>query len=119
MKPEFETLRQLAKMAVEAPATKEGLARIADSLRDALDVSQVHFVYTADKDWVACGDTRCGDDVGTKAKGLWLVQQQAEIQRGPIAFNIRDRLVQDLTSAVGAKGRAYVGLRVPTSESPS
>ena len=54
-----------------------------------------------------------------KTKGIWLVQQQAEMQKGPVAFNIRARLVEDLTSAAGAKGRQYIGLRVPTSESPS
>lgn len=119
MKRKLEAVRQLAKMAVESEATKESLTRIADTLRDALNAAQVHFVYSEDLDWVTCGDCGSGDDVGTKKKGLWLVQQQAERQKGPVAFNIRRRLVEDLTSAAGAKGRQYIGLRVPTSESPS
>jgi diguanylate cyclase (GGDEF)-like protein len=47
------------------------------------------------------------------------MQQQAELHKGPVAFNIRDRLVEDFTGALGAEGRAYLALRVPTSESPS
>jgi diguanylate cyclase (GGDEF)-like protein len=119
MKRKLEAVRRLAKMAVESEATKQGLVGIADTLRDALDAAQVHFVYSEDLDWATCGDSRSGDDVGTKKKGLWLVQQQAELHKGPVAFNIRRRLVEDFTSAAGAEGRQCIGLRVPTSESPS
>ena len=118
MKQAFDAVRQLAKMAVESDATKDDLTRIADTLRDFLDVAQVHFVYAEDRDWAACGDSRSGDDVCTKKKGLWLVQQQAEMQKGPVAFNIRHGLVEDLTSDLNAKGRQCVGLRVPISEGP-
>jgi len=118
MKEKLEAVRQLAKLAVESEATKESLTRIADTLRDALSVAQVHFAYAEDVDWSTCGDSRSGDDVGTKRKGLWLVQQQAEMQKGPVAFNIRRGLVEDLTSDLDAKGRQYVGLRVPISEGP-
>ena len=119
MKRKLEAVRRLAKMAVESEATKESLTSIADTLRDALDAAQVHFVYAEDRDWVTCGDSRSGDDVGTGKAGLWLVQQQAEMHEGPVAFNIRDRRVDDFTSALGAEGRQHLGLRVPTSESPS
>jgi len=119
VKQKLEAVRQLAKLAVESEATKESLTRIADTLRDALSVAQVYFVYAEDMDWVTCGDSRSGDDIGTKRAGFWLVQQQAERQKGPVAFNIRDRLVEDLTGAVGAKARQYIGLRIPTSESPA
>jgi len=119
MERQLETLRQLANMARESPPTREGLTSIADTLRDALDAAQVHFVYAEDRDWSTCGDSRSGDDVGTKNKGLWLVQQQAEMHKGPVAFNIRRRLVEDFTSAAGAEGRQCIGLRIPTSESPT
>ena len=66
MKRKLEAVRRLAKMAVESEATKESLTRIADTLRDALDVVQVHFAYAEDLDWVTCGDCGSGDDVGTK-----------------------------------------------------
>ncbi|MCJ7811268.1 MAG: GAF domain-containing protein, partial [Dehalococcoidia bacterium] len=118
MEPEFEAVRQLANMAVESPSTRQGLTSIADTLRDALNLAQVYFAYAEDMEWSTCGDSRSGDDVGTKRKGLWLVQQQAEIQKGPVAFNIRRGLVEDLTSDLDAKGRQYVGLRVPISEGP-
>jgi len=118
MERKLEAVRWLAKMAVESEATKESLTRIADTLRHALNLAQVHFVYSEDLDWVTCGDCGSGDDVGTKKKGLWLVQQQAERQKGPVAFNIRRGLVEDLTSDLDAKGRQYVGLRVPISEGP-
>ena len=118
MEQQLETLRQLANMARESPPTREGLTSIADTLRDALDAAQVHFVYAEDRDWSTCGDSRSGENIGTKRKGLWLVQQQAEMQKGPVAFNIRDRRVEDLTSDLDARGRQYVGLRVPISEGP-
>ncbi|MCJ7810781.1 MAG: sensor domain-containing diguanylate cyclase, partial [Dehalococcoidia bacterium] len=112
-------LRQLAKMAVRSEATRQSLVGIADTLRHALGVAQVYFVYAEDLDWSTCGDSRSGDDIGTGKKGLWLVQQQAEMQKGSVAFNIRDRRVEDFTSDLDARGRQYIGLRVPTSESPS
>ena len=118
MKQKLEAVRQLANTARESPATRQGLTSIADTLRDALNLAQVHFAYAEDVDWSICGDSRSGDDVGTKKKGLWLVQQQAEMQKGPVAFNIRRGLVEDLTSDLDAKGRQYVGLRVPISEGP-
>ena len=114
----FEAVRQLARMAVESPPTREGLTSIADTLRHALSAAQVHFAYVEDLEWSTCGDSRSGDNVGTKRKGLWLVQQQAQMQKGPVAFNIRDRRVEDLTSDLDARGRQYVGLRVPISEGP-
>jgi diguanylate cyclase (GGDEF)-like protein len=118
MKQKLEAVRQLAKMAVGSEAPKQDLIGIADTLRDALDATRVHFVYAEDKDWSTCGDSRSGDDISMKRKGLWLVQQQAEMQKGPVAFNIRDRLVEDFTGALGAEGRQYIGLRIPTSEGP-
>jgi diguanylate cyclase (GGDEF)-like protein len=118
VKQKLEAVRQLANTARESPATRQGLTSIADTLRDALNLAQVHFAYAEDVDWSICGDSRSGDDVGTKKKGLWLVQQQAEMQKGPVAFNIRRGLVEDLTSDLDAKGRQYVGLRVPISEGP-
>jgi len=118
MEPELEAVRQLANMARESPATRQGLTSIADTLRDALNLAQVYFAYAEDLEWSTCGDSRSGENVGMKRKGLWLVQQQAEMQKGPVAFNIRDRLVEDLTSDLDAKGRQYIGLRVPISEGP-
>jgi len=119
MERQLETLRRLAKLAAESEATRDSLVRIADTLRDTLGAAQVHFVYAEDRDWVTCGDSRSGDDAGTGKAGLWLVQQQAEIQKGPVAFNIRDRRVEDFTSALGAEGRQDLGLRIPTRDSPS
>jgi diguanylate cyclase (GGDEF)-like protein len=119
MKQEFEALRKLAKLAVEAPETREGLTRVADTLREALDVAGVYFAYAPDKALAVCGDCRSGDDIGTSQIGLWLVQRQAVAHKGPVAFNIRNRRVEDFTSALGAEGRAYVALRVPTSRSPA
>ena len=119
MKQAFDAVRQLAKMAVESDATKDDLTRIADTLRDFLDVTRVHFVYAEDRDWAACGDSQSGDDVGTGRTGLWLVQQQAQIHGGLVAFNMRDRRVEDLTSDPQAEGRQYIALKIPTLESPA
>ena len=119
MKCAFEAVRRLARMAVESPPTRESLTSVADALRDALGLAEVYFVYAEERDWSIRGDSRSGDDVGTKKKGLWLVQQQAEMHKGPVAFNIRDRLVEDLTGDLNARGRQYIGLRIPTSESPT
>ena len=119
MKQKLESLRRLARMAGESEATKESPTALADTLRCALDFAQVHLVSAEDADWGSCGDRGSGDDVGTKKKGLWLVQQQAELYQGPVAFNIHDRRVEDLTGDLNAKGREYIGLRIPTRESPS
>src|SRR4030042_1090313 len=108
MKQKLESLRRLARMAVESEATKKSLTALADTLRDALDLAQVHFVYSEDADWVSCGDRGSGDDVGTKKKGLWLVQQQAELYQGPGAFNIHHRRAEDLTGGLNAKGRGDI-----------
>jgi diguanylate cyclase (GGDEF)-like protein len=117
--PGFETLCCLATLAANGPASRPGLMRIADTLRDASGAEQVWFVYAEDRDWVTCGDSRCGDDIGTGKTGLWLVQQQAQQQSAPVAFNIRGSRVGDFVLAKGAKGREYLATRIPTSESPS
>lgn len=115
----FETLQQLAALAANGPASKLGLVRIADTLREASGAEQVCFVYAQDMDWIICGDSSCGDDVGTGKTGVWLVQQQAQQRNGPVAFNIRAKRVEDFAPAKGATGREYFGMRIPTSESPS
>jgi diguanylate cyclase (GGDEF)-like protein len=119
MQTQFETLREMARLAVQAPATTDNLVLVADVLRDALDAAAVHFTYAADKDFLVCGDSCSGDDIGTSQIGLWLVRHQFEVLEDPVAFNIRARRVEDFTSAVGAKGRAYLAFRVPISESPA
>ena len=119
MKPAVEGLRQLAALAASGPATRLGLTRIADVLRDALGAEQVCFVYAEDLDWVTCGDSRGGDDVGTGKTGLWMVQQQAQAHKRPVAFNLQSRRVGDFVSAQGARGREYLAMRIPTSESPA
>ncbi len=119
MPPGFETLQHLANIAANGPASRQGLIRIADTLRDAVGAEQVCFVYAEDLDWVTCGDSLSGDDVGTGKAGLWIVQGQTQKRNGPVAFNIREKLVQDFVRAEHARGRKYVALRIPTSESPS
>jgi len=119
MTPGFETLQQLATLAANGPATRLGLTRIADVLRDALGADQVCFVYAEDLDWVTCGDSRSGDDIGTGRTGLWFVQQQAQTRNAPVAFNIRAKHVEDFVGCKDAKNREYFAIRIPTTESPS
>jgi len=117
--PGFETLQRLAALAANGPASRPWLTRIADTLRDASGADQVCFVYAEDRDWVTCGDSRCGDDIGTGRTGLWLVQQQAQKRNATVAFNVRGTRVEDFMLARGAKGREFIATRIPTSESPS
>ena len=117
--PGFDALQNLAALAANGPATRLGLTRIADALKDALGAEQVCFVYAEDRDWVTCGDSCCGGDLGTGRTGLWFVQQQAQQRKEPVAFNIRAKRVEDFVPAVGAQGREYFAIRIPTSESPS
>lgn len=119
MTPGLSALQELAVLAADGPATRFGLTHIADALRDALGAEQVCFVYAEDRDWVTCGDSRCGDSIGTGRTGLWLVQQQAQQQNAPVAFNIHAKRVEDFVPAKRAKGREYFAIRIPTSESPS
>jgi hypothetical protein len=115
----FEALRQLATAAARGPASREGLIAIADILRDGIGAEQACFVYAEEKEFTTCGDSRCGDKIGTTNRGLWLIQREAQAQKGQVAFNIRDGRVEDLANARAAKGREYVGMRIATSESPS
>lgn len=115
----FEALHRLARAAATSQASREGLVSIADILRDAVGAEQVCFVYAEEREWVTCGDSRCGDDVGTGRRGFWLVQREARAQKGPVAFNISERRVGDLANARGAKGREYVGMGIATSGSPT
>ena len=115
----FEALRRLADAAAKSQASREGLTAIADILRDAVGAEQACFVYAEEREWITCGDSRGGDDIGTGRRGFWLIQREARAQKGPVAFNIREKRVEDLANAHGAKGREYVGMRIATSESPS
>ncbi len=119
MKPGLDTLQQLADLAARGPASRLGLTRIADALKEALGAEQVCFVYAEGLDWLRCGDSHCGDEIGTGEKGLWLVQQRTQTQKEPVAFNIRAGRVQDLVSATGGPERECLGVRIPTRESPA
>ncbi|HUS83188.1 MAG TPA: hypothetical protein VM013_08060, partial [Dehalococcoidia bacterium] len=119
MKLAVEGLQQLAALAASGPATRLGLTHIADALRDTLGAEQACFVYGEDQDWATCGDSLCGDDVGTGRTGLWIIQQQAQTQKKPVAFNIRSKRVESFARAAGARGREYVAARIPISESPA
>ncbi|MGD0765200.1 MAG: sensor domain-containing diguanylate cyclase [Dehalococcoidia bacterium] len=115
----FEALRRLARAAATSRGSREGLTHIADILRDAIGAEQTCFIYAEESEWVTCGDSRCGDDIGTGRRGFWLVQREARAQERPVAFNISEKRVGDLVNARGAKGREYIGMRIATSGSPS
>ncbi|MGA2285584.1 MAG: sensor domain-containing diguanylate cyclase [Dehalococcoidia bacterium] len=117
--PWFEDLRQIATMAATCPASRAGLACLAGALRDQLGAEQVCFVYAEELDWVTCGDSSGEDDVGTGKTGLWLIQQQAQMQGTPVAFNIESRRVGDFVRAAGAQGKDYLAMRIPVSDSPA
>ncbi len=119
MPPELKALRQLAVIAEGVPANRAGLTLVADTLRTAVRAERVCFVYAEDSDWITCGDSLGGDDAGTGRIGLWIVQQQAQTQGAPVAFNIKERHVGDFEPAAGASGREYAAMRIPVSESPA
>ncbi|MGZ7080860.1 MAG: diguanylate cyclase, partial [Thermoanaerobaculia bacterium] len=106
-------------MAGNGPASRQGLIRIADALRDSLAAEHVCFTYAEDRDIVTCGDSRGGDDAGTGNTGLWLVQAEAQKRGGSVAFDIRDRLVQSFERVEHAGGRNYFAVRIPIRESPT
>lgn len=118
MPNEFNALRRVAEMARRSEATVEGLRSIADTIAAALGDVSVYFTYAIERDWTVCGDSRSGDDIGTGSAGIWLVQRQCELQRGPVAFNIRDRRVEDFAPAATARGRKYLAARLPIGSSP-
>ena len=109
-----EVLYKLAKTAFESPPSGERLAQVVDVIRDALAVERVFLVYVQDRDFLTRGDSSSSDSLGTTQMGLWLVQHQIEICGGPVAFNVYDDRVEEITSALGADGRAYVGFPVPS-----
>ncbi len=115
----LDTLLQLADLAARGPANRLGLTCVADMLREALGAEQVCFVYAEGLDWLRCGDSLSGDEIGTGEKGLWLVQQRTQQQKHPVAFNIHAGRVEDLVAATAGKKRDYLGVRIPTRESPA
>lgn len=117
--PGFEELRQLAELALSGPPSRTHLARLAGVLKNALRAERVWFVYAEDLNWLTCCDPQGDDDVGTGKTGLWIAQQQAQAQKGPVAFNIAERRVGDFVPAEGASDREYVAMRIPVSESPA
>ena len=90
----------------QSQASREGLTAIADILRDAVGAEQTCFVYAEEREWMTCGDSRGGDDIGTGRRGFWLVQREARAQDGPVAFNIRERRVGDLRMPPAPKGES-------------
>jgi len=114
MPDRVEILYKLAKTAFESPPSGERLAQVVDVIRDALAVERVFLVYVQDRDFLTRGDSSSSDTLSTTQMGLWLVQHQIEICGGPVAFNICDDRVEEITSALGADGRAYVGFPVPS-----
>jgi diguanylate cyclase (GGDEF)-like protein len=119
VKPGLDALQQLADLAARGPASRLGLTRIADTLREALGAERVCFVYAEGLDWLRCGDSRCGDEIGTGEKGLWLVQQRTQKQKAPVAFSIQAGRVEGLVSAAAGQKCEYLGIRIPTRESPA
>ncbi len=114
---DLAALRQLAAFASNGPVSKAGLVHLADLLKDALGAGQACFVYAEDMDWITCGDSVCGDDAGTGKTGLWMVHQQAQTLRAPVAFDIESRRVGTFAPALRACGQPYVAMRLPLSES--
>jgi diguanylate cyclase (GGDEF)-like protein len=103
-------------MAREVEATKEGVHALADTVASACQGTQVYFVYVVGSDLVARGDSRSGDDIGTGSIGIWLIQKQCELQKAPIAFNMRDRRVEDFATMAASQGREYLAVRLPLSD---
>ena len=114
MPDRIEILYNLSKAAIESPPSEQGLAQVVDVIRDALAVDRVFIVYVQDKDFLTRADSSSSDDLGTTQMGLWLVQHQIEICGGPVAFNINDDRVEEITGALDADGQAYVAFPVPT-----
>jgi diguanylate cyclase (GGDEF)-like protein len=114
MPDRVEVLYDLAKTAFESPPSGKRLAQVVDVIRDALAVDRVFLVYVQDRDFLTHGDSSSSDSLSTTQMGLWLVQHQIEICGGPVAFNVYDDRVEDITSALDADGQAYVGFPVPS-----
>ena len=117
--PSLKALQRLATVAATAQPNRKGLVRLADTLKLAIGAEQVWFVYAEDDDWIICGDSVGGDEVGTGRIGLWIVQQQAQTRKAVVAFNIQSKRVTDLVNASSGRGREYRAMRIPLSESPA
>jgi diguanylate cyclase (GGDEF)-like protein len=105
-------LHELADVAIDSPATKQTLTRVADLVRKALGASQVFLVYSEDRQFLACGDSRAKDGLTVNQMGLWLVQHQVEILGGPVAFDVNGERVSDIVGAHDAASRDYLGFQI-------
>jgi diguanylate cyclase (GGDEF)-like protein len=113
---DIQALAELARLAQNQPADRSGLVRLADNMKAALGSEQVFFVYVEEDDWIICGDSGSGDDVGTGRIGLWIVNQQAQTLGVPVAFKIESRRVDGFAPALEAKGQPYIAMRLPIGE---
>ena len=114
MPDRIQSLRDLANAVFDSPSRKKRLAQVVDVIRDALAVDRVFLVYVQDRDFLTRGDSSSSDGLATTQMGLWLVQHQIDMCGGPVAFNICDERVEEITRVSGADGQAFVGFPVPS-----
>jgi diguanylate cyclase (GGDEF)-like protein/PAS domain S-box-containing protein len=116
---EGEALQQLARIAVEGPATKDSLTTATRIIRRATGASEVLLVYAEDRNFLTCSDTGRDSHPELKQTALAMIQRQAEQANCPVAFNLVGGHVEDFTSALGDNQREFLAISVPTAESAS
>ncbi|MGD0765198.1 MAG: GAF domain-containing protein [Dehalococcoidia bacterium] len=116
MPDRIKLLHRLAGTAIDSPASKEGLSRIVDLVREAIGASHVYLVYAEDKEFLVCGDSGSSGSLATNRLGLWLVQHEIEITDGPVAFNVEGDRVVNLTSALDADHQTHLGFPVHSGD---
>jgi diguanylate cyclase (GGDEF)-like protein/PAS domain S-box-containing protein len=119
MRQDIEALHELARMAIEGPASKETLARAASIIRRATGAAQALVVYAEDEDFLTCSDTGDGPHAELTNAALAIVQRHTQRASGPVAFNLISHRVEDFTGASTDEQREFLALPLPTSESAS
>jgi diguanylate cyclase (GGDEF)-like protein/PAS domain S-box-containing protein len=116
---QIEALRQLAKLAVEGPASKETLASAASIIRQAAGAGEVLLVYAEDQSFLTCCDAAGGPRAELTQGALAVVQRHIAQANGPVAFNLVSARVDEFTSAHSDDQRQFLACPIPTTESAS
>ena len=119
MPRQTEALRQLARIAVQASATKGTLTTAANIVRQVTGADEVLLVYAEDQSFLACHSGSDGPHVELSQGALAIVQRNTARANGPVAFKLIGTRVEDFTSALGDDQRGFLAFPIPTTESAS
>ncbi len=106
-------LQELARLAAKEVTGVECMARVAETVREAIGARAVSFSYVETDDTLMCGDP-CPWPDGDLGRNVSVLVRQEILGRGtPVAFRIQNNEVLDFAPAAEARGRPYLAFLPP------